>query len=303
LFPLTRRQNPRIFSQRSFHTHSLSQYRIGISPDRNLDLCIEAQMTSGPVSQRSSRFVQKAPSPIKATIESSAMKEFAEYVIRVSKAGKMVPLIVPDDDGLEFYSFVKHVTRLTDEHREYVLINNDGELYQENPLLRFGQLPHILLMGAEKTRKSVLEALAKELEEANRVRILRFRLERDCCQTLSMLPGELVRSIRDPRTWPSLRDREADFPGVIQAICGSFTSVQTKKSAILTRQAQDFLCEQPGESIVQLEARIRKAFAIACEAESDTVEIRHLRAVDRPDVRTGLRLNKRSISPTPSSYG
>jgi rhodanese-related sulfurtransferase len=229
------------------------------------------------------------------------MKSLLEEVVRQSRDGRIVPIIVSPEDGMEFYSFVHMAVERLSESREYVLIDvREPALYRDpDTLIR---LPHILLPNVDKeTPLTVLNALANEMPEPQRVRVFHFRAERDV-SVIARWPPTLVRSIREPLRWPALSSRKADLPGIIKTIAGSFRSMHTQRPVCLAETAIAHLTEKPGETIQQLWSVIKNASVIAAEYEMDTVGVQHLRAVDRPDISKELR-NKRSMSPTPSSYG
>jgi hypothetical protein len=229
------------------------------------------------------------------------MKSLLEEVVRQSRDGRIVPIIVSPEDGMEFYSFVHMVVERMSESRQYILIDaREPALYRDpDTLIR---LPHILLPNADKdTPTLVLNALANEMPEPQRARIFHFRTERDV-SVIARWPPTLVRSIHKPLRWPALSSRKADLPGIIKTIAGSFRLMHTQRPVCLAETALAHLTENPGETVEQLWSVIKNASVIAGQYKMDTVGVQHLRAVERPDIRKELR-NKRSMSPTPSSYG
>jgi hypothetical protein len=231
------------------------------------------------------------------TLISDAMQRIANLMKKLGDRGYMfLMLITNPDDTAELTALATMVANRRGHADPLVVRSNDATATRPNHEGR-----GIVIMNAERLAlpkdRSEMSILADDFvrwskEKPPRTLIANFANRNACDETVATWPAEIKeRFARKPLEWPSLRQREADLPGIMENICAQFTSRDDSVHAELAKDAKILLTQEvmhrkeKGMSVATLRRRIRGGFDVMLRCKAPEITAQHLRLAVNPRER------------------
>lgn len=227
------------------------------------------------------------------TIRSHLMKTLFGSVIKTSKRGRCIKLIVPCEDSHELLSFANavvekrrtmqalRVIRETDQRimREVTEIENPLETEDEDELLpsdkppsSTGSMP-IIFLAADRLAEGVQKDFIAGQDHARNpwpLVIACFPTPQSAERASKNWPVQMLSLFTETLAWPALKERQHDLEGIATEICTQLN--QDGKSLRIKPDALNHIRRMKASNVSVLYREIRKArdFAIitGCEAIS-----------------------------------
>ena len=254
-------------------------------------------MDQSPPSSKRKR-VESTDIPV--TLLSYMMKRLADLWDKYGRRGLYIMLITNPDDTAELTALATMVANRRGHADPLVVRPNDKTAVRPDLMRPNHDSRGIVVMNAERLvlpeDRTAMSILADDFVRWTRedpprhMLVANFANRNACDTTVATWPEDIRgRFAKNVLEWPSLRQREADLPGIMENLCAQFTSRDDTIHAELAKDAKILLMQEAtrrdGKGVATLRRRIREGFDVMLRSKGEQITAQHLRVAANPHER------------------